>query len=88
MGKKDKKKTLQKTNSKPIGNVMQNPQLQKQLHQWAISSWLEGEKRLNQLENAKREAQRKGQVFNILEFNRNNGIGSNWVNKKKANMKN
>ena len=38
---------------------LNSPEQQKKWHQQAMNSWLEGHKRLNQLENAKREAQNK-----------------------------
>ena len=58
-----------------INKKLNDPKVQERLHKRGIQEWLEGERKLNKLENAKREARKKGQVFDILEYNRKNGIG-------------
>ena len=79
---KTKKQAPQKGNKKPTASKFQLSSEQlKKLHQQGVNSFLEGEKRMNDLNNAKREAQKKGQVFNILEYNRKNGLGK-MISKK------
>ena len=58
-----------------VKKKLNDPKVQERLHKRGIQSWLEGERKLNQLENAKREARKRGQVFDLLEYNRKNGIG-------------
>ena len=48
MSKQDKKKAPQTTNSKPASNFQLSAEQQKKLHQRAMSSWIEGKRKLNE----------------------------------------
>ena len=58
---------------------LNDPKVQEKLHKRGMQQWLEGHRRLNQLENAKREARKQGKVFDLLEYNRKNALGGNKI---------
>ena len=85
---KTKKKAPQKVNNKSAHSLFQMSSEQiKKFHQQGVRAFIEGEKRMNDLNRTKREAQKKGQVFNILEYNRKNGLCNSFLKKKQEEAK-